>query len=156
MTDLSNWSLIQSWWAAIDGLLYVRNSPSRPPRNGKPPSGQTIRRRIVNHCRSRAATSTLRLSFGCLLLQLRQAGTAGKRHFGPGELVLNEWIAEHAHVSWIEHEESWMIEDELISTLDLTLDLRGKESHAFHPTLSSARADAPRKTDDLWSRGVTW
>ncbi len=142
-------------------LLYVGISPSRPPRNGKPPSGQTIRRRIVNHCRGRAATSTLRLSLGCLLtnelgLQLRRAGTARRRHFGPGELVLNAWISEHARVSWIAHEEPWMIEDELISTLDLPLNLRGNETHAFHPTLSTARADARRQADDLWSRGVTW
>src|SRR4051794_14767763 len=47
-------------------LLYVGISPKAPPKNGKPPSRQTLRSRIRSHFRGNASGSTLRLSLGCL------------------------------------------------------------------------------------------
>ncbi|MGC2676620.1 MAG: hypothetical protein WA415_11555 [Mycobacterium sp.] len=87
---------VYGWWfrclpAAIDvsrcerkcdlTLLYVGISPSRPPRNGKPPSQQNIRKRITYHFRGNAEGSTLRKTLGCLLADELVAcqgdGTAG-------------------------------------------------------------------------------
>ena len=48
-------------------LLYVGISPGVPPRNGKPPSQQNLRKRIRYHFRGNAAGSTLRLTLGSLL-----------------------------------------------------------------------------------------
>ena len=135
-------------------LLYAGISPSKPPTNGKAPSRQTIRSRIKYHFRGNAAGSTLRLTLGCLLadelgLELRRTGSGTKRHFHQGEWVLSDWMAEHALVSWIEHSEPWVIEDELIANLDLPLNLMGNRRHAFHQTLSSARAASARRAESL-------
>lgn len=152
---------VYGWWfdtlpsTAIDAthcqsrdgmtLLYVGISPSRPPANGGAPSRQTIRHRIRNHCRGNAAGSTLRLTLGSLLaddlgLELRRTGSGTKRHFHNGEAAISAWMSRHACVSWIEHPQPWLLEDELIAELDLPLNLMGNQRHPFHPTLSAARS----------------
>lgn len=54
-------------WTEFGHLLYVGISPSEPPRNGKAPSQQNLRKRIRYHFRGNAAGSTLRLTLGSLL-----------------------------------------------------------------------------------------
>ena len=61
-------------------LLYVGISPNAPPRNGKPPSGGTIRKRISTHFSRDAEGSTLRRTLGILLAEesgfpLRRVGS---------------------------------------------------------------------------------
>ncbi|GAC69852.1 GIY-YIG nuclease family protein [Gordonia soli] len=126
-------------------LLYAGISPSKPPVNGKPASVQTIR----NHYKGNAATSTLRLSLGCLLaaelgLQLRRTGSGTKMHFHTGEAALSEWMAAHARVAWVQHTEPWTLEDELIEVLDLPLNLMGNSENPYHRNLSAARKAAKR------------
>ncbi len=128
-------------------LLYVGISPSKPRSDGSGGSRQTIRRRIRHHCRGKASTSTLRRSLGCLLadelgIELNAYGASGKCHFGSGEAALSEWIAEHARVSWIEHPEPWLVEDHLIATLDLPLNLEGNQRHPFYSVLKRRRRDS--------------
>ena len=48
-------------------LLYVGISPSKPPSNGKPPSKQSLAKRVRYHFAGNAEGSTLRLTLGCLL-----------------------------------------------------------------------------------------
>ncbi|MGP3922283.1 GIY-YIG nuclease family protein [Streptomyces sp. 8N616] len=59
-----------------------------------------------------------------------------------GEAALSQWMAENARVCWIEQSEPWIMESELISQLDLPLNL-GKNRHkAFHGRLKEMRAQA--------------
>jgi hypothetical protein len=55
----------EKWESAT--LLYIGISPKAPPKNGRPPSRQTIRSRVRYHYRGNAEGSTLRLTLGCLL-----------------------------------------------------------------------------------------
>jgi hypothetical protein len=88
--------------ARHDGLalLYVGISPSRPPRNGRPASRQSLRSRIRTHYAGNAEGSTLRKTLGCLLagelgLQLRRVGSGNRKTFVDGEQVLTAWMAEN-------------------------------------------------------------
>lgn len=49
-------------------------------------------------------------------------------------------MAENALVSWVGRERPWELEDELIATLDLPLNLQANSHNRFHPVLTAARA----------------
>ena len=127
-------------------LLYVGISPDRPPANGRAASRQNLRKRIRQHYTRTAAASTLRRSLGCLLAEqlgvgLQMAGSSGLRtNFGTGEQLLSLWMAANACVSWIVRERPWELEDELIGSLDLPLNLKGNQRNAFHGVLTQERA----------------
>jgi GIY-YIG catalytic domain-containing protein len=128
-------------------LLYVGISPSKPPRNGKPPSKYNLRIRIRQHLAGNAAGSTLRLTLGCLLadtlgIELRRVRSGKTRTFHAGEERLSEWMVANAFVAWWECEEPWLLEDRLIGTLSLPLNLMGNRGHPFHPTLTAIRKAA--------------
>ncbi|MGW5269185.1 GIY-YIG nuclease family protein [Rhodococcus sp. NPDC003994] len=131
-------------------LLYTGISPSKPPTNGKAPSKENIRKRIKYHYQGNAAGSTLRLTLGCLLgrehgIALRRVGASGSRlHFHSDEALIDRWMDQHAFVSWVEHTEPWELEDHLIDTLDLPLNLQGNKHNHFYATLAKCRADARR------------
>ena len=127
--------------------LYVGISPGRPPRNGKPPSSQTIRHRIRYHYRGNAAGSTLRLTLGSLLsdelgIQLRRVGSGERLTFGAGEQVLSDWMSQHARVAWCEHPTPWDPEHHLIQKWVLPLNLDQNKHSPFQSTLSPARRAA--------------
>jgi hypothetical protein len=127
-------------------LLYVGISPKRPPSNGKPPSSQTVRSRVRYHCRGNAEGSTLRLTLGVLLsnelgVELRRVGSGSRRTFSTGEQVLSRWMADHARLTVVPHPEPWVLEEELIASLVLPLNL-DQNSHPFRPTLSAMRSAA--------------
>ncbi|MEU2005576.1 GIY-YIG nuclease family protein [Rhodococcus sp. NPDC019627] len=135
-------------------LLYTGISPSKPPTNGKPPSTQNIRKRINTHCTGNAAGSTLRLTLGSLVaeeigIELRRVGSGNRCTFHTGEPALSQWMAENALVSWIARDAPWELEDKLIATLDLPLNLHGNSRNAFYPHLKAARADAKRRASEL-------
>lgn len=129
-------------------LLYTGISPSRPPTNGKSPSTQSLFHRIRYHYTGNAEGSTLRKTLGILLteelgIQLRRVGSGTRRTFGPaGEAKLSQWMAENALVSWIVDDEPWVLEENLIATLDVPLNLQGNAHNLFYPTLKSLRAEA--------------
>ncbi|OBJ71046.1 GIY-YIG nuclease family protein [Mycobacterium sp. 1274756.6] len=153
---------VYGWWirrlpAAIDvsrcerhgdlTLLYAGISPSRPPANGKPASRQNIRKRITQHFRGNAKSSTLRKTLGCLLadelgIELRRVGSGTRRTFGTGEAALSQWMADNALVSWITVAEPWVLERELFHALDLPLNLQGNGHNPFHEVLTGIRAAA--------------
>jgi hypothetical protein len=140
-------------------LLYVGISPRRAPSNGRPPSRQTLRSRLRYHLRGNAAGSTLRLTLGCLLagelgLELRRVGSGERYTFADGEEDLSEWMDKSAYVCWLPSEDPWRLEERLISSLSLPLNLRGNERHPFHPILSARRAEQRRRADELplWHR----
>ncbi|MDH6288091.1 GIY-YIG nuclease family protein [Rhodococcus opacus] len=142
--------------AKRDGLtlLYTGISPNKPPNNGKAPSTQNIRKRIKTHYTGNAAGSTLRLTLGCLVadevgIELRRVGSGKRYTFHTGETLLSKWMAENALVSWIDHEEPWELEDRLIASLDVPLNLDGNSRNSFYLQLKAARAAAKRRADDL-------
>ncbi|MEU1343316.1 GIY-YIG nuclease family protein [Streptomyces sp. NPDC005827] len=114
-------------------------------------STQNLRKRVRYHYRGNAAGSTLRLTLGCLLgLELRRVGSGKRMTFAKaGEAALSEWMAENAQVCWIEHDEPWALESELISRLDLPLNLDQNRHNAFHGRLKDLRAEARRHAREL-------
>ena len=157
---------VQGWWfrtvpGAIDvsgceqrdglTLLYVGISPTAPPKNGKPPSTQDLRKRIRYHFgggKADAEGSTLRKTLGVLLgdelgFKLRRIGSGDRRTFAGGEAVLNEWMAENALVSWLVHPEPWLLEEKLIAAFDLPLNVQASnKDNAFYPELTRLRREA--------------
>ncbi|MGY1728084.1 GIY-YIG nuclease family protein [Geodermatophilus sp. SYSU D01062] len=135
-------------------LLYTGISPKRPPTNGRPPSKGQLRQRITTHYAGNAEGSTLRKTLGCLLadelgIQLRRVGSGRRRTFVDGEQVLSAWMAEHAFVSVVEHPRPWELEDRLIATLDLPLNLEGNSRNAFHAALTEVRRSAVAAANEL-------
>ncbi|WP_242453771.1 GIY-YIG nuclease family protein [Mycolicibacterium sp. P9-64] len=157
---------VQGWWfrtvpGAIDvsgceqrdglTLLYVGISPTAPPKNGKPPSTQDLRKRIRYHFgagKADAEGSTLRKTLGVLLgdelgFKLRRIGTGDRRTFAGGEAILNQWMADNALVSWLVHPEPWLLEEKLIAAFDLPLNGQASnKDNAFYPELTRLRREA--------------
>ncbi|MEV6012526.1 GIY-YIG nuclease family protein [Streptomyces sp. NPDC051976] len=126
---------------AAERLLYVGIAPRYMANRT---STQNLRRRIWNHFRGNAANSTLRLTLGCLLgLELHRVGSGKRMTFGKsGEAALSAWMADCAHVCWIEHPQPWVLESQLIAQLDLPLNLDQNAHNPFHSRLKEIRAAA--------------
>jgi hypothetical protein len=126
-------------------LLYVGISPDKV---GKPNSTQNLRKRIANHYRGNAEGSTLRRSLGVLLTRqsdfpLRRVGSGNRMTFTHlGEQWLDKWMQDNAFVCWVEHPAPWELEDELLGTLSLPLNIKGNKHHLFADSLSQLRKDA--------------
>ena len=54
--------------------------------------------------------------------------------------MLSAWMAENAYVSWVVRDRPWELEDELIATVDLPLNLQGNPHNRFHSVLIGVRA----------------
>jgi len=125
-------------------LLYVGISPDK---KGKPNSRANLRTRIKTHYSGNAEGSTLRRTLGVLLstesnYPLRRVGSGKRTTFThSGEQWLDEWIGSHAMVHWIPHSEPWILEEHLISSISLPLNIQGN-NHAFRPLLSAIRSKA--------------
>lgn len=123
-------------------LLYLGISPSRPSSKG------TLRARIKTHYRPKGA-STLRRTLDVLLeetLHLRvNLRSNGRFDYGQTEEALTEWMSRNAYVVWIEQTEPWIIEADVIDTLDLPLNINDNRQHAFCPRLQALRADAQNR-----------
>lgn len=131
-------------------LLYIGISPSEPPKNGARASKNTLRKRINGHMNGNAYGSTLRLSLGCLLsetlnIKLQYRGESKSMTFADGEAILSEWLDKNAFVTWVEHDEPWVIEREAIDKLYLPLNLDMNKQHPFHPILTQSRKNARNK-----------
>ena len=135
-------------------LLYAGISPKEPPKNGRPPSSQTLRSRIMTHYAGNAEGSTLRRSLGCLVaerlgIELRRFGSGTRLHFGVGEQELSRWMDRNAFVSWLPIPEPWFLEHALLDKLDLPLNLDKNTGNNFHPILTAARANAASRARAL-------
>jgi hypothetical protein len=151
---------VYGWWfrdlpALIDtsgcrmrdglALLYVGISPRRSPVAGQGASQQNIRTRLWMHYAGNAEGSTLRKTLGCLLadqlgIQLRRVGSGRRMTFADGEKLLSAWMSQNAFVSWLIRDRPWELERDLITTVDLPLNLEGNTAHWFHPELTQVRA----------------
>jgi GIY-YIG catalytic domain len=134
--------------------LYVGIAPKAAKGQGVKPSIRTLRHRMRDHFCGNAEGSTLRLTLGCLLsealsIKLRRVGS-GRRHTftNPGEIALDKWMAQHAHVAWAAVEEPWIVEERLLSTVCLPLNLMGN-THPFMSTLRRIRKAAKEVAQGL-------
>jgi hypothetical protein len=135
-------------------LLYVGISPSAPPANGKAVSKQSLWHRVRYHVRGNAEGSTLRLTLGCLLadqlgIELRRVGSGNRLTFSTGDERLSEWMEEHARVAWFVCEEPWKLEEKLISSLNLPLNLHQNAANGFFQILSELRRTAKSRARGL-------
>lgn len=129
---------------SVDGhtLLYVGISPKNES------SSQNLRKRITYHYRGNAEGSTLRLTLGVLLAQqsdfpLRRVGSGNRMTLTHlGEQWLDQWMAEHAKICWVEDTAPWVLEDELLRQVSLPLNLQGNSHHGFSARLSELRQKA--------------
>ncbi len=125
-------------------LLYVGISPDQ---RGKPNSRSNLRKRIKTHYSGNAAGSTLRRTLGVLLSResnfpLRRVGSGSRMTFThPGEQWLDAWMEKNAKVHWIPVEAPWELEDTLIASVPLPLNIQGN-AHDFRITLSGMRSQA--------------
>ncbi|MFI6245166.1 GIY-YIG nuclease family protein [Streptomyces sp. NPDC051016] len=129
-------------------LLYVGIAPRHMANRT---STQNLRKRICYHYRGNAAGSTLRLTLGCLLgIELRRVGSGKRMTFGKvGEATLSQWMADNARVCWVEQREPWELESQLITQLNLPLNLDQNRHNAFHSRLKAFRAQARQRARDL-------
>ncbi|MFE0633165.1 GIY-YIG nuclease family protein [Streptomyces sp. NPDC058864] len=129
-------------------LLYVGIAPRHMATRR---STQNLRTRVRYHFRGNAAGSTLRLTLGCLLgFELRRVGSGTRMTFGKaGEATLSQWMAKHARVCWVEHPEPWTAESDLITRLDLPLNLDQNQHNQFHARLKQIRAQARYRAREL-------
>jgi hypothetical protein len=134
-------------------LLYVGISPKRPSAVGSQ-SLQTLRSRLRYHFQGNAEGSTLRLSLGCLLsqdlgIELRRVGSGRRMTFGAGERVLSDWLERNARVAWLACDEPWGIEEQMIRSVSLPLNLDQNRHHGFHSELSERRRAAKARAREL-------
>ena len=126
-------------------LLYVGISPDKI---SKPTSKQNLRTRITNHYKGNAEGSTLRRSLGVLLTDqsdypLRRVGSGNRMTFTHfGEQWLDAWMGKNALVCWVEHPAPWELEEEVLETVSLPLNIKGNNDHIFAIELSRLRKEA--------------
>jgi hypothetical protein len=101
-----------------------------------------------------AEGSTLRLSLGCLLgdeleIELRRVGSGKSLTFSTGEASLSVWMEQNARVAWHVCEMPWILEKELISALNLPLNINMNTANAFRLDLSGLRRVATARARTL-------
>jgi hypothetical protein len=69
--------------------------------------------------------------------------------FAAGEPVLSAWMDENTRVSWVVCDRPWELEDVLIASLDLPLNLEGNSRNQFHQELTQARARCVARANSL-------
>ena len=90
----------------------------------------------------------MRLTLGCLLgIPLRRVGSGKRRTFADGEERLSDWMAQNALATWLPTAEPWLLEERLIATVSLPLNLDQIRHHAFHARLSALRKEAKARAN---------
>lgn len=145
LKGLENCVRVEKWT-----LLYVGISPGDETKKG------TIQQRIGSHFGGAiAGLSTLRLSLGCMLsygkdLDITLKCSGGKETFGPnGEQKLTDWMKEHAQVCWFVIEKPWLVEKEVIQTLQPPINIEHNETHPFCGVLRAIRKECKDKARAL-------
>lgn len=129
------------------GEYFLVYSGISPDKKGKPNSKSTLRTRLKTHYFGNAEGSTLRRTLGILLAEqsnfpLRRVGSGKRMTFTHlGEQWLDQWMGDNTRVSWLLDPEPWVIEENVINTVSLPLNLKGND-HTFKSTLSTLRKEA--------------
>ena len=90
----------------------------------------------------------------CLLsqslgIELRRVGSGRRMTFGAGERALNDWLERSARVAWLACDEPWRIEEHMIRSVSLPLNLDQNRHHNFHSYLSEIRRAAKARARSL-------
>ncbi|BAH76755.1 GIY-YIG nuclease family protein [Solidesulfovibrio magneticus] len=127
-------------------LLYLGISPRQSPSASM--SKQNLQKRIINHCRGNASSSTLRFTLGCLRgLPLWRVGR--RTNFGKeGEKSLSDWMNTNALVTWVEYPSPWDIEHRLICETKPPLNISGS-FHEFKNTILELRSQAKQHAQSI-------
>lgn len=127
-------------------LLYVGIAPSGAARtSGK----RTLRDRLKNHCKGPIRTSTLRRTVTALVgeelgLEVTRDERGKVAMPRDDEDKLSQWLGEHARLSWLVHDQPWIVETQLIrSGPRLPLNV-SQSSDPFRPHLAALRAQLGR------------
>jgi hypothetical protein len=143
-------------WVDQHALLYVGIAPKPPPSNGRAASRSNLRQRLRTHYYGNAEGSTLRRTLGCLLneqlgIKLRRVGSGGRYTFtNPGEQLLDDWMRQHALVTWVETSAPWEQEAQLLSSgLRLPLNVDGNPCLEAVALVRAVRLKARRLADEL-------
>lgn len=146
---------IYAWWTTrgtipeVPERLHPRDETLQlfyigiAPKDSK--SSARLKSRIVgNHLGGNTGSSTFRFALAALLMD-----TLGfTPHLTKTKYVLpnsqnqalSAWQRQHLKLTWVEHDQPWLIEEGIIVALGPPLNLAGNASHPFHSTLSEARA----------------
>lgn len=164
-TDIHDVPGVYAWWVcpgALPGisgrahpagdleLIYVGIARSGPT------SRATLRSRVVsNHIRGTTGQSTLRRSLASLLWgsQGWRSRLADRPLLVPqDEQRLTGWMQEHLRLTWVTHAEPWMVEAEMIASLQPPLNQSANRTHPLYGHVRDARRrwreEALRSTDE--------
>jgi hypothetical protein len=82
-------------------------------------------------------------------IQLRRVGSGRRLTFtNAGEQILDAWMAQNARVAWAVTDKPWEMEEALLASLRLPLNLRGNK-HPFVPVLQKIRKEAKARARTL-------
>jgi hypothetical protein len=140
---------VYAWWfknvpsfVPLDGATRFRGMTLLYVGTSKRPLWKRLREHVIDD----ASRSTLRRSIGCIMAeQLRiefvvtRVSRGTRYHFGfgsSGEHTLSNWMEENARVSWVQHDEPLLLEDNLIKTLVIPMNVKGN-NHPFSRVLDS-------------------
>jgi hypothetical protein len=89
----------------------------------------------------------LRLTLGCLLrneleIRLHRVGSGQRMTFSDGEELLSAWMKDNAYVCWLETSQPWTVESDIISALDLPLNLDQNRHSPNFEVVRKARRSA--------------
>ena len=145
-------------------LLYVGICPGKAKGNKPLSNRRTIFDRIKEHAKGNAEGSTLRETLGVLLaektgfplrcIMSKKNPNKPKKDqrvtlTNQGEQTLDRWLNDNAFVVWNQLEEPWLLEESLLNSISLPLNLDGNKHHPFHETLSRLRKEARLKAREL-------
>jgi hypothetical protein len=82
-------------------------------------------------------------------VELRRVGTGKRFHFADDERKVSEWMVRNAFVIWLETPEPWKVEEAMIRSVSLPLNLDQNRNHPFHAVLSATRKEARRRARGL-------
>ena len=124
-------------------LVYVGISPRKPSAAGRASQGN-IRQRLNQHVNGNASQSTLRRTFGVLLMETLDIALILRkgRYCWSEEGVLTEWMHENARVAYAIDQAPWLVEDELLEHAILALNIHGRANDEFARSVSARRRAA--------------
>jgi hypothetical protein len=75
-------------------------------------------------------------------ITLQSVGSGKRMTFGAGEAQLSEWMAENAFMTWVCCENPWVLEEHLITSVCVPLNLDQNSHNEFHAELKGIRRKA--------------
>lgn len=69
--------------------------------------------------------------------------------FGPGERALSDWLERNARLAWLACDGPWLVEEQLIRSVSLPLNLDQNRHHGFHSELSQKRRAVKARAREL-------